>query len=33
MAGKNKDSLNARVDRKKMNMHDKLRAKLIGDKY
>ena len=31
--GKNKDSLKARLDLKKMNMHDKLRAKLIGDKY
>ena len=31
--GKNKDSLNARLDLKKMNMHDKLRPKLIGDKY
>ena len=31
--GKNKDSLNARLNLKKMNMHDKLRPKLIGDKY
>jgi len=30
---KNKDSLNARLGLKKMNGHDALRAKLIGDKY
>jgi len=31
--GKNKDSLNARLDLVDMKMHDKLRAKLVGDKY
>ena len=31
--GKNKDSLNGRLDLEKLNMHEKLRAKLVGDKY
>jgi hypothetical protein len=31
--GKSKDSLNARLDLVKMDMHDKLQAKLVGDKY
>jgi len=33
LPGKNKDSLNARLDFTKMRMHDKLQAKLVGDKY
>jgi len=31
--GKNKDLLNARLGRVDMKMHDKLQAKLVGDKY
>ena len=30
---KNKDSLSARLDLVDMKVHDKLRAKLVGDKY
>jgi len=30
---KNKDSLNARLDLVAMKMHEKLRAKLVGDNY
>ena len=33
LPGKNKDSLNARLDLIKMRMHDKLQANLVGDKY
>ena len=33
LPGKNKDSLNARLDLMKMHMHDKLQANLVGDKY
>ena len=33
LPGKNKDSLNARLDLTKMCMHDKLQANLVRDKY
>jgi len=33
LLGKNKDSLNAKLDLTKMPTHDKLQANLVGDKY
>uniref|UniRef100_A0A803MX89 DUF4218 domain-containing protein n=1 Tax=Chenopodium quinoa TaxID=63459 RepID=A0A803MX89_CHEQI len=33
LESENKDSVNARLDLVKMNMHPKLRATLVGDKY